>query len=118
MAEGVWVVLVRHTSGLRTVGVEADVVLMITYINREAEGRIREILKDKKKRTRTNSGPKPKSADGANINEQGLALWKNMQIYDLKTILIIYSMGKLLGQVQGLIKSNEGQWLDDLVSFT
>lgn len=49
MAEGVWVVLVRHTSGLRTVGVEADVVLMITYINREAEGRIREILKDKKK---------------------------------------------------------------------
>lgn len=40
--------LVRHTSGLRTVGVEADVVLMITYINREAEGRIREILKDKK----------------------------------------------------------------------
>lgn len=32
----------------RTVGVTTDVVLMITHINREMEGRIRKILKDKR----------------------------------------------------------------------
>lgn len=32
----------------RTVGVTADVVLMITHINRAMKGRIRKILKDKR----------------------------------------------------------------------
>jgi len=46
------VVSIRNTSGLsfwwRRVGVTADVVLMVTHINREMEGRIRKILKDKR----------------------------------------------------------------------
>lgn len=41
--EHVWVEL-----RWRRVGVTADVVLMVTHINREMEGRIRKILKDKR----------------------------------------------------------------------
>lgn len=51
MAEGFGCVRKEHVwveFWWRRVGVTADVVLMITHINREMEGRIRKILKDKR----------------------------------------------------------------------